>query len=62
MKTKARNEMIQNAMAHNKYLTEEFLQKKSDEELICFIHPSDRNTFERKLGLPISKELLYSNF
>lgn len=39
-------EAICNAMAHNKYLTKEFLMKKSKKELLAFVHPSDRETFK----------------
>jgi hypothetical protein len=47
----ARKNAMQNAQAHNKYLTLEYLMAKSDKELCCFVHPDTRETCEAELGL-----------
>ena len=44
-----REEMKLNARAHNRYLTEKYLSKLSDDELLCFVHPLERLDFEKKL-------------
>jgi hypothetical protein len=46
-----RSAMIRNALCHNKYLSKEFLNFKTNEVLLCFCHPSDRIAFATKLGL-----------
>ena len=48
-----RTQAKRNAMAHNNCLTEDFLNQKSDEELLCFVHPTDRISYASKLGLPV---------
>ncbi|HUV01749.1 MAG TPA: hypothetical protein VMW32_12360 [Bacteroidales bacterium] len=46
-----RDEMVLNAKAHNKFLTNRYLSKLSDEELLCFVHPIERELFRQKLRL-----------
>ncbi len=44
-----RQQMINNAMAYNRVLTEKYLETKSDGELLCFTHPIDRADFKKKI-------------
>lgn len=46
-----RANMIRNAMACNKVLSKEYLLSKSNEELLCFVHPFDRVDFAVRLGV-----------
>ena len=50
-----RRQAIRNAMAHNNTLPETFLSSKSDEELLCFVHPIDRVRLATALGLKWGK-------
>jgi hypothetical protein len=47
----ARRNAMRMAHSHNKFLTTEFLMKKSDKELCCFVHPFYREDCEMELGL-----------
>lgn len=44
-----RQEMKLNAQAHNKYLTDGYLFSMQDHELLCFVHPLERELFAKKL-------------
>ena len=44
-----RIQAMHDAMAHNKYLTKEFLKEKTDEELLCFMHPMSREFLEKEM-------------
>lgn len=44
-----RIQIIRNAMACNKYLTWEYLCSKTNDILLCFCHPIDRERFEVEL-------------
>lgn len=57
-----RAEMIRNSLACNKFLTREFLQIKSNEELLCFVHPFDRVDFAVKLGIKNPTKLVDPDF
>ena len=57
-----RAEMVRNAMAHNKFLTKEYLQFKTNEMLLCFVHPSDRLDFALKLGIKVTKVFVDPEF
>ena len=49
MAEKARKYAIRNAMAYNKYLTHEWLEQKTNAELLCFVHPLERYDLQRML-------------
>jgi hypothetical protein len=48
---KTRKEAINLALSVNKYLTLEYLQQKTNIELICFVHPDERRKLELEFGL-----------
>lgn len=41
--------MKQNAKAHNRFLTEEYLSTLSFKGLLCYMHPVDREEYIQKL-------------
>jgi hypothetical protein len=43
--------IIRNAMAHNNCLSWEYLCFKTNEILLCFCHPNDREQFESELRI-----------
>ena len=43
-----KNEMIMNSIAHNKYLTREYLENKPFNILLAFTHPIDRIGFIKR--------------
>jgi hypothetical protein len=51
-----RARMICNAMAHNCFLTENYLRFKTNEILLCFCHPDSRIQFELELGLRTNRD------
>lgn len=57
MKHSARLHAINNAIAHNKYLPKWWLRRKTNEELICFVHPDRREEIYKQLGIPMDKPL-----
>lgn len=44
---KYRKLAFQYARSYNKYLSNNYLSTKTNEELLCFIHPLERDVFER---------------
>jgi hypothetical protein len=51
----ARKAAIRSAMAVNNVLTEYYLFTKSDEEVLCFVHPAYRQEIGDKLGISTIK-------
>jgi hypothetical protein len=45
-----REEMICNAIGHNKYLTREYLRKKRTRTLLAFCHPLEREQYVKRLN------------
>ena len=45
----ARDEIILSAKAHNRFLTNRYLSKLSDNELLSFVHPLERHLFSQRL-------------
>jgi len=41
--------IFQYIRGYNKYLTNEYLMSKNNMELLCFVHPLERESFERGL-------------
>jgi hypothetical protein len=48
--SEARKRAISNAMSYNNALTQEYLLNKSVDELLCFVHPLDREDLRRELN------------
>ena len=46
-----KNILIQNAIAHNKYLTKKYLENKSIDELLNFCNYMDRKDYCKRLNL-----------
>jgi len=53
----AREAAMRTAHAHNKDLTRSFLEARTNAELVCFVHPSDREVFQKLLGLKVVNEV-----
>ena len=49
----ARADAIYHAQIVNKELPTEWLEQKTNQELICFVHPSDRKRVSENLGVII---------
>lgn len=50
-----RNEMITNAKGHNNCLTNEYLDQFSNEQLLAFTHPIDREHYCKRLKISYEK-------
>lgn len=50
LNVESRRLMIQNAMAYNKHLTVDYLQRKSNKALINNCHPGDRVKFSKMIN------------
>ena len=44
-----RQEMKLNAKAHNRYLKDDYLFGMQDHELLCLVHPAERELFRKRL-------------
>jgi hypothetical protein len=45
-----RDRMIRNAIAYNKSLTSDYLNKRESETILCFTHVTDRKDFQFELN------------
>ena len=50
-----RNEIITNAKGHNRHLTDEYLSQFTDENLLAFITPIDREHYCKRMKLNYEK-------
>ncbi len=51
----SRSKVMRHAMAVNKFLNYEFLASKTDEQLLCFVHPNERTVLSEELGIPVKR-------
>jgi hypothetical protein len=54
--SKARQRAENNAIAHNNYLTSNYLRYLSDHEVLCFCHPLDRKLLAKDLEIELTDE------